>query len=1114
MPETLNPTADDQYVASNQRRSDVATVQNSIVQIEAMKPDEKKAALANNGFDAGRWAQLKQSVAYPLNEDDHAALEAQRQQVEGGKPAPSSAASPAPAEGSVAGDLNQRWLNFWKEAGVKEGEQIPDPSDPDFDAKMSKLSTGLINSVAASQPDVAVQGGESSGIVSQLIDRIKKHFGPEGAKAVDAAANRAPDAANVAADALPDEGGGGEGNQPGASAAEAASALAPKPGEAATGEFAGNVEQGSIAKSFNSRQEAMEAAVKSGGTVSKTRNAAGFWTVDEAGKEGGAGGATGVAQPEGAPGLRTPEALVESQSPEAAPAAHSDIAAIQQAAAQPMSKDEFEKIGFTGDAEHPDLTSPLLWTDRFRAMEYGGDLANNAVLARKQFLTSGSDADKAAIEAADKEMNDALPRAYAIRHETGLALQKLGASPGAMQLKAVFEAMAENVGMPVRLSSALAKLPTIEQRAKLLDDAAGMSGDGWTAKGALYKLYVNSILSFNSVGKKAVSDAANILFQVPARELAAGISNTANMFGSDFFKGASGESIDAGEAHAMARGMIENFGSALKTGLDSAREGKPMFEGDVGFLDNPSGAVGDSLMGGSGYEGTWWGRAIDYYGHLVSVPGRAIIGVDQFSKSMQFNMEIEALAHRQGMAEAAGEGLSGTEQAARAEELANGYLKKTPGWMNDQAMQTAKINTFQQDLEGQLAGFDAIRKKSFLLRTLAPFFKTPVNITLQGIRQSPLAPMSGVWRRTVAGGGPEAAIALSKTALGSAIGAYLTYHVLKGNITGGIPANLKGTMRDDWLKDHEPYSIKSGDGSYHSYQLFEPAAWLLGMVADAAPSWAYMDSATADHAHGSLAQAVVNEINRQPMWGALHMLVHALDDVDKGRSNASSIGEVGSRMVAGLIPSMAANLAGGIDPVRRQTEGVFQDIRNRIPFLKEDGLASLDSFGRPAIVAPGFMANEFPAYVSTTKKPDSVVDEMIRLKNAVGFEPPQIPPSIGPHITADAEDQNAEDAKYGAKLSPAEQNRWNELRNEPRKGMPTLYDSLAKRIEEPSYLAQSNAQQATEWHQRFTGYQQMGHDALLNESEGVRGRMMAAYVGKGKARTQGRPGGVASIGLP
>lgn len=1017
MPDALNPTADAQYVATQQRRADVQTLQEFFATADASSPQDKSAALTSNGLDAGTYAQKKLAIGYPLTDDDRKAVEAQRQEIEGKAPE------------------------------IQAEDIAHDP-----------ISVAITSMVGAKP---LMEGGESA--LSLLPGAIQKTAGTAAAQAAvtkisDAAKEMFPNHPNVAG---------------------------------LIGTLAGAALLGGTAKI----------------------GAPGAETPSEPSQPGIE--PEGAETPENAP---APEPAQESEAPEdvsretsepqaagetlAAPEPHSDLAALQNAQANPMTREEMTGIQLEGEEGHQLPSTPLSYSDLVRAQTYTGQVASNVVSAQRRFLLTGADEDKQALDAAKEELDAITPQMKAIWHQAGLTLQKVGATdPSSAQIRGAFNAIEQNQGAPERMAMALSNLPTSAEREKMLSDAAGMTD--WTAKGALYKLYVNSILSLNSVAKKAVSDAANIVFQIPARGLAEAGSRMWEVgTGQDY--GSVG--VAPGETQAVVRGMMENWSDSLKLGLDSAREGKPMFEGDVGFFDQPN-AQADNIMTNSGFENTWWGRAIDYYGHLVSVPGRAIIGTDQFSKSMQYSMELNALATRQGYIEAQAQGLEGSELSAKAQELAQGYLEETPGWMSDQAMQTAKVNTFQEDLQGSLAKLDAFRQSSYLTRTLMPFFKTPVNITLQGIRQSPLAPTSGVWRDTVVGGGPEAAIALSKTALGSAVMAYFTYHVLKGNITGDVPANLKGTAREDWLADHDRYSIRSGspdDQRWTSYGGLEPISWLLGLAADSAPMFSYLEEGDVEHATGVLARAAVNEMGRQPMWGALHMVVNALDDVERGKT--TSLGQVGSRMAAGLIPSNVANLAGGIDPVRRQTEDLMSTLRNRIPWLKEGGLPTLDSFGRPSTVPPGFMWNEFPAYVSTRmKQADPVVDEMVRLNGSIGFEPPQVPKSIGGPADADNLD-SPEGSVYGATLTPAERNQWLEARGNtpnPDDGRK-LYDAVSHLMQSDQYQESSDARRADELHKLFTGYQHMAQGRMLAENDDLRGRVMAAFASKVHARTEGR----------
>ena len=142
-------------------------------------------------------------------------------------------------------------------------------------------------------------------------------------------------------------------------------------------------------------------------------------------------------------------------------------------------------------------------------------------------------------------------------------------------------------------------------------------------------------------------------------------------------------------------------------------------------------------MRGSGIENSFVGRSIDFLYHLMAIPGRSIIAIDQFAKTLQYRMSMSAMAYRQGLAEATEQGLVGAEKTAMMQQLSQRYVQTPLQWMLNQAEKDMRVNTFSEALDGSLADLDKLRQGSFMGRTLFPFMKTPINITLQGIRQSP-----------------------------------------------------------------------------------------------------------------------------------------------------------------------------------------------------------------------------------------------------------------------------------------------------------------------------------------------------------------------------------------
>lgn len=817
----------------------------------------------------------------------------------------------------------------------------------------------------------------------------------------------------------------------------------------------------------------------------------------------------GPEQPKGTEPIPEPppepgSAEVNKSSPATEPD-HSDAAMEAAARQQPFTREQVTAIPIVGTGKHATLPQPLDPLDMIKLGDYSTGVVTDMIeSARDAQATGNEESAKKSADLMQHIADELWPRVAAANHSAGLLLRHAGPPRGMME-----EIMQMQQDSPAnQMMAGIAALKTPAEQAEFVRRAAAVP---WTVRGTVYKLWVNSLLSASSVGKKALSDAANIVWQIPNAYLSEAYSRVTG-YGD----------ISPGFGNAAAKSMMQSIPDATRLGIESVKSKAPLVsaamdsltsgKSEVGFLD--SGIGTGSVMAGSGFEDTWWGRALDFYGNVVGLAPRAITGVDQFAKAMQFNMDMAMQAHNQGYAQAASEGLSGIAHSERAAEIAQQLIGKPTQSMLQHAVDTSNINTFTQELDGSLAKADALRQSSYALRTLVPFMKTLANITLQGIRQSSLAPLSANWRATMMAGGPDSVMAGSKAALGSAVLAYVTSKVLSGTMTGGIPPNLDPESKKLWLRDNQPYSIKSGDGTFTSYEGVEPISWLMATTADMAPALAYMKGGEADNAAGVLIGAALHEFDRQPMWGQVHFLAQALDDAEAGR--VGKVNRFFAQTAASAVPGAVGNLAGGIDPVRRRTDKFMDTVRNRVPWLKSDGLPSLDPFGDPMVTPPGFMWNEFPAWKVADKNEEPIVNELIRLNGAVGFAPPKIPSTFSGPSEENAPLGAPTDKIYGAPVTPEMQNKWMELRGHPAnisdeavkraaaagvdlspmKTMPDLKVALEKIMADPRYQDAAESQQAAVLHDTFIGYQKAAEGGLLWEHPEAQGQIANAMKRK------------------
>ena len=115
-----------------------------------------------------------------------------------------------------------------------------------------------------------------------------------------------------------------------------------------------------------------------------------------------------------------------------------------------------------------------------------------------------------------------------------------------------------------------------------------------------------------------------------------------------------------------------------------------------GGLDKTETQIFRAFTGATFGRTGFTGRAIDYMGELIRVPGRALIAGDEFFRTINTRGQIRALAYRQAVSE----GLEGEGLARRMAEL----IQEPTEDMITSARDFAFYNTFTNSLLNRLGG--------------------------------------------------------------------------------------------------------------------------------------------------------------------------------------------------------------------------------------------------------------------------------------------------------------------------------------------------------------------------------------------------------------------------
>ena len=337
-------------------------------------------------------------------------------------------------------------------------------------------------------------------------------------------------------------------------------------------------------------------------------------------------------------------------------------------------------------------------------------------------------------------------------------------------------------------------------------------GAGARTMDAVKEVWVNGLLS--SPKTHVVNMMSNSLVgvqQIYERAAAAGISK---LTGSD--------GVQFGESLAMAFGLVQSIKEAFKMAAKSLKTGETGYAFNKVDITRPNAISGEAI----GMAGTSVGKFADFLGHTATIPGRLLGAEDEFFKTINYRMEVNAQAFRQ----AKSEGLDGDAFKARVAEL----IENPPDHIRINAADQAMYATFTNSLGKFGSAIMKLRDVDSPLNPLPfilPFVRTPANITRYTFERTPFAPLVGQWRADLAAGGARADLALARMSTGTAIMMTAMDMASNGHISGAGPSGDDVTVRESLVRSGwQPYSVKVGD-RWYSYNRTDPFGTTMGLAA-------------------------------------------------------------------------------------------------------------------------------------------------------------------------------------------------------------------------------------------------------------------------------------------
>lgn len=525
----------------------------------------------------------------------------------------------------------------------------------------------------------------------------------------------------------------------------------------------------------------------------------------------------------------------------------------------------------------------------------------------------------------------------AARTETARALQSwsipTGSSPA--RSKAVNELIMMNGGSGDLQSMAKA-VSSVADNPTGLNAMTRELGRGRFGK-ALYQVWVNGILSgVKTHVVNITSNTATAVWAVPERMMASGISKA-------FYNG----EIDTAEVAALAFGFTKGARDGIRMIYHGANAGdvadlSTQFDA-LGRPEVHTGAISSEAFGLDAAGP--FGRAIDFIGKGINLPGLALQGEDKLFKSIGYRMELNALAHRMAISE----GLDGEDFAKRYAEI----LADPPPNVMAEAVDYASVQTFTNKLGpiGQ-KGMAFIRSVPGG-RLVMPFVQTPTNIVKYAFARTPLAYASGALRADIRAGGARAAQAHARVATGSMLMLAVADMTLEGTITGGGPTDPG--VRRAWLADgNVPYSVKIGDRNY-GYSRLDPIGLMIGLSADIALISNQAKEGESAEIVTAAVTALASNLASKTYLRGIFDFVGAIDPHNPQKSSSNYLQNFGGSLMP--YSSFIRGIAQGVDPIMRDTKTVIRGDDG-----KADGVATFlqNMINKARAGIPG-MSDDLPA---------------------------------------------------------------------------------------------------------------------------------------------------------
>ena len=207
---------------------------------------------------------------------------------------------------------------------------------------------------------------------------------------------------------------------------------------------------------------------------------------------------------------------------------------------------------------------------------------------------------------------------------------------------------------------------------------------------------------------------------------------------------------------------------------------------------------------------------------------------------------------------------------------------------------------------------------------------------------------------------------------------YMAYHWFsQGDMTAGRLFDTPGQKQAENNDNRPYYSMKLGD-HWYGYGRIPVLGPLMMTMADLVDAHAHADTPLAKQTYITLGAAVVaHAMSSMSYFTALHQMFQMGDE-------PSVVGYIASQEAGTLVPGVLRDIAEQQDPNRRRVDNVLDNLREGLPFVREQLLPKINQeTGQPLANASNITPFDFQKVSH-----DKLTNEWVRLGLGI-TEPPK-----------------------------------------------------------------------------------------------------------------------------